>query len=116
LIVADLGDARMGGFHADALRRGILPTVPAAVLAQVWRGGPQPSLSRVLKGCRVEPLTEEHARAVGRLAAHSGHDDATDLSVVEGAVRRTDVVVTSDPSDIERIAGVVGIELLVVVV
>ncbi len=116
LIAADRGDARVGGLHADALRRGILPTVPAAVLAQVWRGGPQPSLSRVLKGCRVEPLTEQQARAVGRLAAQSGHDDAVDLSVVEGAVRRTDVVVTSDPSDIERIAGVVGIELRVVVV
>ncbi len=106
----------MGGIHADALRRGILPTVPAGVLAQVWRGGPQPSLSRVLKGCRVETLTEAQARAVGRLAAHSGHDDAVDLFVVEGAARRADVVVTSDPSDLARIADVVGIELRVVVV
>lgn len=116
LIAAERGDVRVGGIHADALRRGILPTVPAGVLAQVWRGGPQPGLSRVLKGCRVETLTEAQARAVGRLAAHSGHDDAVDLSVVEGAARRADVVVTSDPSDIARIADVVGIELRVVVV
>jgi len=116
LIAAERGDVRVGAIHADALRRGIVPSVPAGVLAQVWRGGPQPGLSRVLKGCRVEPLTETQARAVGRLAAESGHDDAVDLSVVEGAARRTDVVVTSDPSDIERIAEVVGIGLSVVVV
>lgn len=79
-------------------------------------GGPQPGPSRVLKECRVEPLTEVQARAVGRLAAHADHGDAVDLAVVEGAARRTDVVVTSDPSDIERTASVVGIELRVVVV
>ena len=115
LIAAERGDAMMGGIHADALRRGVLPTVPAAVLAQVWRGGPQPSLSRVLKGCRVESLTEVRARDVGRLAAASGHDDVVDLSVVEGAGRRGDVVITSDPSGIERIAVGVGIELPIVV-
>jgi len=105
----------MRAIHADALRDGVLPTVPAGALAQVWRGGPQPGLSRVLKGCRVEPLTEVQARAVGRLAADSGHDDAVDLSVVEGAVRRTDVVVTTDPHDIERIAACVGVSLRLVV-
>ena len=38
LIAAERGDVRVGGIHADALRRGVSPTVPAGVLAQVWRG------------------------------------------------------------------------------
>lgn len=116
LIAADRGVERMRGIHAEALRRGILPTVPAGALAQVWRGGPQPGLSRVLKGCRVEPLTEAQAREVGRLAADSGHGDPVDLAVVEGALRRTDVVVTSDPRDIQRIAAGAGVAVRCVVV
>ncbi|KAA1419173.1 twitching motility protein PilT [Nocardioides humilatus] len=116
LIAAERGDLRFGAIHADALRRGVPPTVPAGVLAQVWRGGPQPNLSRVLSGCRVEALTEERARAIGRLAAVSGHDDAVDLSVVEGAARRTDIIVTSDPGDLERIAASLGAAVRLVVV
>ncbi|RHW27216.1 twitching motility protein PilT [Nocardioides immobilis] len=116
LVAADRADRRMRAIHEDALRRGILPTVPAGVLAQAWRGGPQAGLSRVLKGCRVEPLTEEQARAVGRLAGTAGHDDTIDVAVVEGAVRRSDAVVTSDPDDLERVAAAVGGALRLVVV
>lgn len=115
LVAADRGDFRMRMIHADVLRRGILPTVPAGALAQVWRGGPQPGLSRLLKGCRVESLDEAQARASGRLAAASGHHDLVDLCVVEGAARRTDVVVTSDPDDIGRIAASIGVTLPLVV-
>ena len=44
-------------------------------------------------------MNEELARNVGVLAGKSGHDDIVDVSVVEGAVRRGDAVVTleSDP-------------------
>jgi hypothetical protein len=60
--------------------------VPAGVLAEGWRGGPQVILSRFLKGCHVEDVSEAQARATGTLAARSGHDDIVDVSVVEGAV------------------------------
>lgn len=116
LVAADRSDRMMRAIHEDALRRGILPTVPAGVLAQAWRGGPQAGLSRLLKGCRVEALDERVARAVGQLAGEVRHDDTIDVAVVEGALRRSDAVVTSDPTDVRRIAEAVGATVRVVVV
>ena len=50
LIAAERGERRMWALHAEALHRGVLPSVPAGVLAQAWRGGPQPQLSRPSSG------------------------------------------------------------------
>jgi predicted nucleic acid-binding protein len=108
LIAAERSDRLLWSLHRATLTRGLTPTVPAGVLGEAWRGGPQPQLSRLLKGCRVEPLSEVQARAVGVLAARSGLTDTVDLAVVEGALRRNDIVVTSNRSDIEQAAGAAG--------
>jgi predicted nucleic acid-binding protein len=113
LIAAERSDRLLWSLHRAALIRGMAPTVPAGVLGEAWRGGPQPQLSRLLKGCLVEPLTETQARAVGVLAARSGLTDTVDLAVVESALRRNDVVATSNRTDIERAAGVVARRLVV---
>lgn len=103
LIAADRNDARLLARHEALLRRGLVPTVPAPVLAQAWRNASrQVGLLRLLRGCHVEQLDEPTAKRVGLLAAQTGHDDVVDLAVAEGALRRGDVVVTSDMSDIER--------------
>jgi predicted nucleic acid-binding protein len=78
------------------------------VLAQAWRGGPQPLLSRLLDGCWIEPLDEAGARGAGRLLGRAKSADAVDASVVAGALRRGDAVVTSDRRDIETLANAVG--------
>jgi hypothetical protein len=104
LIAAERDDRLMWSLHRAALRRGLPPTVPSVVLAEAWRGGPQHRLSRLLQGCRVEPLTEELARAVGALAGSSGLDDVVDVAVVEGALRRGDAVVTSNRSHVAQVA------------
>jgi predicted nucleic acid-binding protein len=65
-------------------------------------------LSRLLALCDVEPMSEGHARAVGRLASRSRHRDVVDLAVVEGALRRRDAIVTSDSNDIRRITAALG--------
>lgn len=109
LLAAERNDRRMWALHAGFLEEDVAPTVPAAVLAQVWRGGSkQASLSRLLALCQVEPMTEEQARAIGRLASRSRHKDVIDLAVVEGALRRKDAIVTSDPRDIQRILATTG--------
>ena len=102
--------------HNDALERDVEPVVPACVLAQVWRGGPQPMLSRLLQGCVVEPFMEQEARAVGRVCGISGSSDIADVAVVVGAAARGDVVVTSDPRDLTRIADALGEKLVLRVV
>jgi hypothetical protein len=91
----------------------VTPTVPAPVLAQVWHGGGprQAGLSRLLAMCFTEPLSEEQARRVGVLAARAHHPDIVDATVVEGAARRGDAVVTGDRDDLKRIADTAGVSV-----
>jgi hypothetical protein len=105
LIAADRNDRRMWALHAGFLALEVFPTVPTPVLAETWRGGSrQASLARFLALCTTEPLTEDQAKVVGTLAARAGHDDIVDVAVVEGAIRRHDAVVTSNPTLIGKIA------------
>lgn len=105
LLAAERNDRRMWALHAGFLAEEVVPIVPAPVLAEAWRGGArQASLSRLLAMCEVEPMSEEQARRVGTLAGTARHDDVVDVSVVEGAVRRRDAVVTSNEGDIGAIA------------
>ena len=100
LVAADRSDRRMWALHAGFLAEEVSPTVPAPVLAEAWRGGSrQASLARFLALCTVEPMSELQAKAVGTLAGRSNHDVIVDVTVVEGAVRRHDAIVTSNPAD-----------------
>ena len=108
LIAADRNDRRMWALHAGFLALELSPTVPTPVLAEAWRGGSrQASLARFLALCTTEPLTDEQAKAVGAIAARADHDDIVDVTVVEGAIRRHDAVVTSNPTHIRKIANAV---------
>lgn len=113
LVAAERDDRIMWSLHRAALRRGPPPLVPAGVLAEGWRGGPQANLSRLLKGCDTEDLTKTRARAVGALAAQADHDDIVDVSVVEGAVRRNDAVITSNPRHIRKVAAAAGANITI---
>lgn len=116
LIAAEAGDRAMWATHGEALARSLRPTVPAAVLAQVWRGGPQALLSRLLVGCEIEMLDGSRARAAGELCARSNTADTTDAAVVTGAVARHDVVVTSDRRDIRRLVTALGAKVEIIAV
>jgi hypothetical protein len=48
---------------------------------------------------------------VGILAGQSGITDIVDATVVEGALRRHDIVISSDPDDLEAISGAVHRQL-----
>jgi len=104
LLAAERGNRRVWALHRRALERGVSPTVPAGVLGQAWRGGPQPQLSQLLAGCAIEDLTEVRSRAAGAACGRAGLDDIVDATVVVGAVTRSDLVVTSDPDDLALIA------------
>jgi hypothetical protein len=103
LIAAERGDRRVWALHLRALERGIVPTVPAGVLGQGWRGGPQAQMSRMLSGCRVEDLDEARARSAGAACGVAGTSDVVDASVVVGAAARGHLVVTSDAGDLGRL-------------
>jgi hypothetical protein len=114
LVAAERQDRRFLTFHRRALAEGKRPNVPAGVLGQVWRGGPQPALSRVLTGCNVEPLDEQRARAIGVALGRSRTSDVVDASVVIGAIARGDVIVTADVDDVATIAAALGARVEVV--
>jgi len=109
LVAADRGERRMWARHRVLLASREVPTVPAPVLAQAWRGGGrQALLGRLLVGCDVEALDDHQARSVGSLAARAAVTDIVDTAVVEGALRRHDLVITSDPDDLRSIAEAAG--------
>lgn len=105
LVAADRGERTMWARHRALLELRQVPTVPAPVVAQGWRGGSRKArLSRLLVGCNVEGLDDGQARRVGELLANAARADVVDATVVEGALRRNDVVVSSDPDDLHVLA------------
>jgi predicted nucleic acid-binding protein len=109
LIAADRGERRTWARHRALLARREVPVVPAPVLAQAWRGSNrQANLSRLLAGCHIEPLDDTRAKATGALATRAGTPDIVDAFVVEGALRRRDLVITADPGDLHAIATAAG--------
>jgi predicted nucleic acid-binding protein len=108
LIAAERSSFSMWALHRRLLERGVRPTLSTAVLGQVWRGGPQAQLSRLLRGCRIAPLSEPEARAAGAALASSRSNDLVDAVVVVTALAREDLIVTSDPDDLRQIASAIG--------
>ena len=115
LIAAERDGRRMWLLHKRVLARGVRPVVPAAVIAEVYRPGPQANLTRLLAGCRVDLLDEAAAKAAGILLGKcSINPGAVDASVVEGALRRGDAVVTGNASHLRTLADAGGRKLEVI--
>jgi len=109
LIAAERNERRMWARHRAFLTNRVVPTVPAGVVAQTWKGGNrQAMLARLLVGCDIEPLDYDQARKVGSLATKAATTDIVDTSVVEGALRRADLVISSDREDLKAITAAAG--------
>ncbi len=108
LIAAEKGDRRFWALWNLARARGARVTVPAPVLAQVWRRN-NPVVALVLQGCDVSILDEHEAKRIGSLLDKSRTADVVDAAVVVGANGRHDtLIVTSDPGDIGRLVNASG--------
>ncbi|MGQ0719029.1 MAG: hypothetical protein ACT4NP_17285 [Pseudonocardiales bacterium] len=105
------GDRIMWAVHRRGLDRAGQAVVPAVVLGQAWRGGPQPQLSRLLKGCVIESFDEIAGRAVGRLLRDTSTSDVVDAHVVLTALRYRAAVFTSDPDDLQQLAAITKVRL-----
>jgi predicted nucleic acid-binding protein len=75
-------------------------TIPAAVVAEWWRG----SHRALLESGSIEPLTPELAEAAGLLLAETGGSNAVDACVIASAARRGDLVATGDTDDLSKLA------------
>ena len=88
-----------------------VPLTNAAVLGQVWRGGPrQARLSRALSGMDIRPVDEDLGRAAGELLGASRRSDLIDASIVLVA-SDGDEIVTSDPEDLRPLASAIGLHV-----
>ena len=115
LIAAEKGSREFWRSWSVARADGVRVTVPATVLAQVWRGN-SPVIARILAGCVVDNLTEDSAKNVGQALGRARRSDIVDASVVTGAIVRGDAIVTSDPDDIGRLVEAAGVRLKVLTV
>jgi predicted nucleic acid-binding protein len=113
LIAAERNDRRVWADHKARLLLGIVPVVPAAVVAQVSRSPRQVQLRRLLRGCVVVPLDERGAHEAGRLLGITRTTDVVDATVVAVAATRGGTVVTGDGNDIARLVLASGVELAI---
>jgi hypothetical protein len=93
----------------EATRRAVEVVTSAAVVAQVWRNGSrQALLARLLRGFDIQTLGPAAGRRIGELLALSRTVDVVDAHLAL-LVRDGDVVLTSDPGDIGRLLGSLGV-------
>ena len=114
LVAADRNERRAWAEHKARLELGVIPLVPAPVVAQVSRSPQQAQLRRFLAGCVVVPLGESEAHEAGRLLGMTRTADVVDAVVVTIALRQNAMILTSDPDDIERLVRASGREVAVV--
>lgn len=106
LIAYERGDQRVREILAVGYARGLVPTIPAVALAEVWRGDAKDArLARLLKACAVETLDERLARAAGSLCRATPGAGAIDACIAVGVRRRGDTIATSDPRDMRALLG-----------
>lgn len=108
LIAADRSTRQTWADHRVRLEAGVVPVVPAPVIAQVSRSPAQVQLRRLLRGCETIALTEPAAHAAGRLLALTGTSDVVDATVAETAADLQADVVTADRADIRRLLQAAG--------
>lgn len=107
LIAADRNDRAFWADHRIRLERGVIPVVPAPVLAQVSRSPRQASLRRLLRGCDVRALDEAAAHRIGVILARASSSDIADGAVVDLASDGAEIV-TSERPDIARLLEATG--------
>jgi predicted nucleic acid-binding protein len=106
LIAYERGEERVREILAVGYARGLVPTIPAIALAEVWRGDAKDArVARLLKTCSVEVVDERLARTAGSLRRATSGSGAIDACIAAGVRRRGDAIATSDPLDMRALLG-----------
>lgn len=106
LIAYERGGERIREILSVSYARGLVPTIPAIALAEVWRGDAKDArVARLIKACLVETLDERLARAAGSLRRNVPGAGAIDACIAIGVRRRGDAIATSDPSHMRLLLG-----------
>ena len=108
LIAADRSDRAAWAEHRVRLAAGLIPLVPAAVVAQASRSDRQVQLRRFLRGCDIVSFDERAAHRTGALLGKAKSSDVVDASVVDLATTTSSDIVTTDATDIRRLIAAAG--------
>ena len=103
LLAADRNERRVWAEHRVRLEAGVVPIVPAPVVAQASRSPAQVQMRRLLRGCEVVQFDEIAAHEAGWLLAKTRTKDVVDASVAVLSARRGADVMTDDADDIRRL-------------
>ena len=87
---------------ATAIRDNVRVSVPAAVVAEWWRGR-NDLADDILASVDIEVMDEDLAKAAGAALAAVKRATAIDAIVMASAARRGDVVYTGDFEDLARL-------------
>jgi hypothetical protein len=97
-------DRRVIAHLKSAQLQGRELTVPTAVIAEAWRGGPRSArIANLLEACVIEPLFEDLARLAGQAMGVIAGAAVVDAIVMGSAARRGDAVLTSHFDDLDRL-------------
>jgi hypothetical protein len=86
---------------AAARRRSLRVSIPAAVVAEWWRGAHDQG--KILRLVEVEAMTERLAKSAGEALAAVSRATVVDAIVMASAAARGSVVYTSDYEDLARL-------------
>ena len=105
LIALERNDRSMWRRLKSALLANQIPVTHGGVIGQAWRGGGPRStvLAKALAGVDVRALDEALGKYSGELLARSKRTDVIDAALVLLA-SDGDMIVTSDPKDIQPLA------------
>lgn len=115
LIAAERGERDTVALIKRELLAGRAPLTHGGIVGQVWRGGAgrQAPLARLLPGLDVAALDDALGRRAGVLLGRTRLHDVVDAALVLLAVDG-DIVLTSDPSDLEPLASAAGLHIDIV--
>lgn len=103
LIAAERSQRQVWAEHRVRLEAGLVPLVPAPVVAQASRSPKQAQMRRLLRGCEVVAFDAAAAHAAGALLGKTRKRDIVDASVAELSIRRQADVVTDDAEGLRRL-------------
>jgi hypothetical protein len=115
LIALDRGSRELMLLLKDELAADRFASTHGGIVGQVWRsGGPRHALlARALMGVRVQPLDVDLGRRAGSLLARARKSDVIDAALVLLA-QDGDIILTSDPDDLEPLAAAAGLHVDIV--
>ena len=114
LIAFEAANPRVVAMLRDAHERALPVLTTAGATAQVWRNrSQQVQLTRLLRGVDELPIDEVRSPRIGAILALANISNVVDASIIEIS-SDGDEILSSDPSDLARLAEAAGRRVFII--